>query len=400
MQRALATRFAIAALSIVLLWRIVQVNAVLYEEDGRPRLPVVAGSATFPPTAAAEREALAAALRDNPAQVAALLGLAREYEGGPDSSLAGPLYAAALRLAPLDREVLYASAGFALRSGQSEQAIALLARLVDHYSEFRDRVFPVLAASLASGQDAAAWQALFAQDASWLGGFVVATCRRGTDPLLLAPIVAKRTALGRTTLEETSCLVDRLRVANRWSQAYQVWLNSLPRERLVDVGLVFNGAFEYLPANAGFDWIADLGAERQTGHVVELVTGPGVQGKRALRVTYNGRRQSGVPIAQYLALAPGTYDLSGSGRPDGLRLGKGVQWMVRCVADGVPGTAIASSERFVGSSEWRPFSFEVVVPEPCRGQVLRLELAGAEEGAAYLSGVVWFDGIVARRRTR
>ena len=53
-----------------------------------------------------------------------------------------------------------------------------------------------------------------------------------------------------------------------------------------------------LPANAGFDWIADLGAERQTGHVVELVTGPGVQGKRALRVTYTGRRQSGVPIAQ------------------------------------------------------------------------------------------------------
>ena len=256
MQHALATRFAIAALSLVLLWRIVQVNAVFYEEDGRPRLPVVGGSAILPPTAAAEREALAAALRDNPAQVAALLGLAREYERAPDPSLAGPLYETALLLAPLDRDVLYASAAFALRSGHREQAIALLARLVDHYSEFRDRVFPVLAASLASGQDAAAWQALFAQDASWLGGFVVATCRRGTDPVLLAPIVAKRTALGRTTQEETSCLVDRLRAANRWSQAYQVWLNSLPRERLAEVGLVFNGAFEYMPANAGFDWVA------------------------------------------------------------------------------------------------------------------------------------------------
>jgi hypothetical protein len=400
MQRALATRFAIAALSLVLLWRIVQVNAVLYEEDGRPRLPVVSGSSNLPPTGAAEREALATALRDNPAQVAALLGLAREYERGPDPSLAEPLYATALRLAPLDREVLYASAAFALRSGQREQAIALLAKLVDHYSEFRDRVFPVLAASLASGKDAAAWQALFAQDASWLGGFVVASCRRGTDPLLLAPIVAKRTARGRATQEESSCLVDRLRLANRWDEAYQVWLNSLPRERLADVGLVFNGAFEYMPANGGFDWIVDLGTERQTGHVVELVTGLGVQGKRALRVTYNGRRQSGVPIAQYLALAPGTYDLSGSGHPEGLRLGKGVQWTVRCVADGVPGKSLATSERFVGSSEWRPFSFEVVVPDKCAGQVLRLELAGADEGAAYLGGAVWFDNIALRRRAR
>jgi len=400
MQRALAGRTAIVALSLVLLWRIVQVNAVLYEEDGQPRLPVVGGSATVPPTAAAEREALAAVLRDNPAQVAALLGLAGEYERAPDPSPAGPLYEAALRLAPRDREVLYTSAAFALRTGQRDRGIALLATLVDHYAEFRDRVFPVLAASLASRQDAAAWQALLAQDPSWLGAFVVAACRRGTDPLILAPIVAQRIAFGRSAPEETSCLVDRLRTANRWGEAYQVWLNSLPRERLAEVGLVFNGAFEYAPSNTGFDWIADLGPERQTGHVVELVTGPGVQGKRALRVTFNGRRQSGAPIAQYLALAPGTYDLSGSGRPDGLRLGRGLQWVVRCVTDGAAGAPIASSERFVGSSEWRAFSFEVVVPDQCRGQMLRLELAGADEGAAYLSGVAWFDAIELRRRAR
>ena len=168
----------------------------------------------------------------------------------------------------------------------------------------------------------------------------------------------------------------------------------------MDVGLVFNGSFEYVPTNMGFDWIADLGLERQTGHLVELVAGPGVQGKRALRVTYNGRRQTGVPIAQYLALSPGSYDLSGLGRPEGLRLGRGAQWTVRCVADGAAGAPIASSERFLGSSEWRSFSFEVVIPEPCRGQLLQLELAGADEGAAYLGGVVWFDGIALRRRAR
>jgi hypothetical protein len=83
-----------------------------------------------------------------------------------------------------------------------------------------------------------------------------------------------------------------------------------------------------------------------------------------------------------------------------LRLGRGVQWTVRCVADGAAGAAIASSERFVGSSEWRAFAFEVVVPGQCRGQVLQLELAGADEGAAYLTGVAWFDGIVLRRRAR
>ncbi len=400
MPRAIAGRAAIAAVCLVLIWRIVQVNAVLYEDDGRPRLPVVDGATVAASTPAAEREALAAVLRENPAQVAALLGLAREYERGPDPSAAGPLYDAALRLAPLDRDVLYASAAFDLRSGQREHGIALLARLVDHYAEFRDRAFPVLAASLASRRDAFAWQSILAQDSSWLGAFVIAACRRGTDPVDLAPLVARRTTLGKASPEESSCLVERLRTANRWVEAYQVWLNSLPRERLVDVGFIYNGGFEYAPTNAGFDWIANLGSERQTGHVVELATGPGVQGKRALRVTYNGRRQSGPPIAQYLALASGTYELSGSGRPDGLRVGRGVQWTVRCVADGAAGPAIASSERFLGSSEWRSFSFEVVVPERCDGQLLQLEPAGADEGAAYLGGIAWFDGLALRRRAR
>jgi hypothetical protein len=387
-----AWRLALSAATLVLAWRIIQVNAVLYEDDGSPRL-----GPAHSVDANTARSAIADALRQDPAWIAPLLDLARLEEKGSAPSRAASLYAAALRLAPLDRDVLQAKAGFELRSGSRDEGLVLLGKLVMHYGETWAWAFPILAASLASGRDSHAWQTMTAADPPWLGPFVLHACGRGTDPLALAPIVARRAMLGRPVTEEADCLVQRLSASDRWNEAYQVWLNSLPKERLADVGFVFNGGFEFLPTNGGFDWIVDRRGERESGYAVELAGGPGVSGRRALRVTYGGRRLTGVPIRQYLALVPGTYDLSGIGRADGLKLGRGVQWTVRCVNGGKTGGVIASSERFVGSSEWRPFSFQVAVAAGCRGQVLQLEPSGADEGTAFLSGVAWFDDLAARR---
>src|SRR5262249_30596677 len=157
--------------------------------------------------------------------VAAVLVLAREREGRSDPANVAALYEAALRLAPLDRHVLDAAAAYALRHGRTEQAITLLGRLVEHYGEERERAFPVLAASLLSGGDADAWRAVLARDPGWLGPFVVSSCRSGVDPLVLAPLVARRNATGHAKPEESACLVDRLRTSNHWAEAYQVWLN-------------------------------------------------------------------------------------------------------------------------------------------------------------------------------
>jgi hypothetical protein len=381
--------------AMLILWRIIQVNAVLYDPNGRPRLPSF--SATGIAGAPEEHASLVSVVRHNPAQVAALLLLARNFEEESRAGDAARSYEAAYQLAPLDREVLVAASSFFLRQGQVDEALVLLDRLVEHYPETWERAFPVLAENLASGGHAGVWDRIAARDPAWLGAFVVSSCRAGVEPAVLMPLFMSRASASRAQPAETACLVDRLRSAERWDEAYQVWLNTLPRERLADVGSVFNGSFEYAPSGVGFDWIPTRGVERDVGHSVEMARSTGGAGKRALKVIYNGKRQGGIPIAQYLLLAPGRYEIGGLARPDGMRVGRGVQWTVRCVNEGVTGAIVANSERFTGSSEWRRFAFDVTVPASCRGQILQLEPAGPGEGATYLAGVAWFDDLSARR---
>ncbi len=385
------SRLGIVVVALLLLWRVIHVNAVLYADSGRPRLPAASSYG------ASERETLLDLIRENPAQVASLLVLAREYERDSDAKRAARAYELAYHLAPHDREVLGTSAEFQLRNGNVAEGLGLLGSLAESYPETRERIFPVLAEILASRQHAQAWDAVAARGQDWIGPFVLASCSRGVDPAVLVALQLKRIGSGKATPQETECLLERLRAAGHWDEAYQLWLNTLPRARLADVGFVFNGSFEYAPSGMGFDWVATQRPEREAGHTGDVLATMGATGKKALRVAFNGKRQAGIPIAQFLALSPGRYVLSGLGRPEGVKAGRGVQWAVRCVSGDKPGAAIATSERFVGSSEWRRFAFDVAVAPGCAGQVLQLEAVGMDEGPTYLAGTVWFDDLVLRR---
>lgn len=385
---------AVAALSLAILWRILQVNAVLYEASGRPRLMSDAGAPSG--AQSGERELLRAQLRENPAQIAALILMARmaQRESRPDD--AARAYTAAYDIAPLDRGVLHAASAFFLEEGKASEALTLLGRLVEHYPDTRERAFPVIADLLAAKEQASALNAIIAANPEWLGPFIVSSCRRGVDPAALVPLFMRRVADARARPAETACLVDSLRGAGRWEEAYQVWINTLPRERLDDIGYVFNGSFEFAPSGIGFDWMPARQPEREVGHSVEFSRITGGAGKRSLKVSYNGKRQVGSPIAQYLALTSGRYELRGVGRSDGMRVGRGVHWTVRCVGPAGAGAAIATSERFTGSSEWRAFETAFSVEPGCRGQILQLEPSNVEESAAYLTGAAWFDDLALR----
>ena len=394
MTGAWPRHFVLGAVALVILWRIIHVNVVLYEDTGRPRLPSLA--AVEIGAAPADLDVVRAQLRESPAQVMALLIIARDAQRRSSFDEAAGAFAAAHRLAPLDREVLRAASVFFLAQGKTSDALALLGRLVEHYPDPRERAFPVIADMLAAKDRAPALEAITLRNPEWLGPFIEASCRRGVDPAVLVPLFMRRVTAGTAKPAETACLVEQLRVAERWDEAYQVWLNTLPRERLNEIGFIFNGSFEFTPSGVGFDWMPARQPEREVGHAVEMARSTGGAGKRSLRVSFNGKRQVGIPIAQYLALAPGRYELAGVGRSDGMRAGRGVHWTVRCVTEGVPGAVLASSERFTGSSEWRQFSFGLDIEPSCRGQLLQLEPVGIEESPAYLTGAAWFDDLAVR----
>ena len=380
---ATLTRMVIAAVSLLLLWRIIQVNVVSFDETGRPRLPVAAPSESI--------------LAENPANVGALLALAQGFEAEGDTARAAGAFAAALDLAPMDRRAItLASAHFLRRD--DPRGLEVLARLATHYPDTRPQAFPPMSDILASGRHRQAWEKIVAGNPDWLGPFLAKACTRGVDAAVLVPMLLDRAGKAGATAAETNCLIDRLRKEDRWEEAYHLWLNLLPRDRLASVGYVFNGGFEQDPAGAGFDWIPQRGTERQTGHLVEIRQSPNAVGKRAVRVAYNGNRQSGVPLRQFLALPAGRYELTGRVRTEAIKSVRGIHWTVRCVEGDKPLGILASSEPFVGSDGWGSFSVEVTVGESCRGQVLQLEPAGIERAAAFVSGTAWFDEISLRRQ--
>jgi len=384
----------IALAAALVLWRVITVNALLYDEGGRPAVPVAQrglAAGAHP----GDRDVLESVLRGNPANALAYLALGHGLQASGDGQGAARAFAAAYEVAPTDRDVLVDAAGQLLASGRIAESLPLVGTAVENYADAREWGFAVLGQALASGRDAQAWNAIVDRDPAWLGDFVTAECRKGVDPAVLAPVFLRRAGKGNARSEETGCLVDRLRSAGRWDAAYQLWLDTLPRERLADVGFVFNGGFEYPATGIGFDWIADTRLERDSGHSVEFSRTRGAVGERALRVAYTGKRQSGAPIAQYLALAPGRYSLAGLARPERVSAGHGARWTVRCVgpADALS-EPVAASARFVGSSDWEPFAFDVAIAPGCPGQLLQLEPVASGGGPVFLAGSLWFDNLV------
>jgi hypothetical protein len=392
-------RFAIVAIALLLLWRIVEVNVVDYERSGRPRLAAPTSAMDLPSRdrKAFEKAALQRIVGDNPAEVAAILMLARQFEAEGEMARAEQGYRSALELAPLEREVLALSAAHFLRK-DDPLGVDILARLVANYPEARGRVFPILAGMLALDRYRQALSEVISRNPTWLSAFIVDACNRVDDPAILMPVMLRLSASGKVAPSQAACVIERLRAAGRWEQAYHLWLNFLPRDRRRSVGFVFNGSFEFPPGGDGFDWIVQEHPAKESGHAVAILQTQNEAGKRALHVAYNGNRQSGIPVRQFLVLPPGQYELTGLARPDGIKAARGIHWTVRCVEQADSRKIIASSERFVGSSEWRRFAMDLKIDKSCSGHVLQLEPVAEDGAAAFVAGMAWFDDLRLRRR--
>jgi tetratricopeptide (TPR) repeat protein len=378
MTHAAGTRLAFAVAGLVLLWRILAVNAVTYGDGNQPvvRIPVEG-----PGRPAALRAELAA----NPTSPSLLvsLGLEREQAGEPQE--AARAFATALRVAPIDRAALQAAAALDAREGRLAQAITRIDRLLTYYGDTRETYFPVLLQLLPVPQARAALEALAREPSVWMGNFLAHACGRA-DPSLAATLLSRRVEAGLAAREEVRCGIDQLRRAGQWNGAYQLWLNTLPRERLADVGYVFNGGFEYAPTGIGFDWSV---VEGSPAHAADFPLGSSAAGRRALRVSWTGKRIAGAALQQYLVLPPGHYEFSGQVRLEALQSVRGVQWSLRCA--GETRNALGVSPRFLGSTEWERFAFAFDVPPGCQGQLLQLEPVGLADGTTYVAGRAWFD---------
>lgn len=336
---------------------------------------------------------LDAAVRSNPAdgRSYALIAQIREARGEIDAAEAA--MRAATAAAPRRTDVQEDAGVFWIRRGNVEQALQHFDVALTFHGEARARLFPLLLNIADAEPLRPAFAPLLARPLPWWSEFF-AHAARNTTRIDTLQVLNAMQADGPNELSPGALrtYLQRLQREGLWLESYIVWLNSLGRGPLGTVGNLFNGSFELPISNLGFDWIVDA-----TPHAQLTVTSTyGATGGKALRVSFAGPRVQFRHLRQHLLLGPGAYMVQGRARPDGLQATHGLQWAVHCLDRNEP---LGTSERFVGSDQWRRFSFTFTVPErDCPVQVMRLELVGRAALDFEARGAVWFDDLSVDQR--
>ncbi len=381
------------ALAAVLAWRVVVAGLDALSVRPVAQEPNAGGASAESAGPDASRLRLAR----NPADATAVLALALDLERQGRRDEATEATRAALRLAPADPRVLISAAGFFLRSGDEVQALASFRRAADVApGDPNDIVVQALVAGLDTGRHREFFAGVARANPAWWPGFFRRACMQVANAGTVAALLSARAEVAVAAPDEWHCVIGRLQREGQWARAHQLWLNSLPLEHRQRIGHVFNGGFELPLSNAGFDWIVPP----QDGVVVAAEPTDGMTARRALSVTFVGKGFGEPPVHQYLLLARGRHRLEGRVRAE-LDSWLGLRWGIYC--RDAPGRAprqLATSDRVVGSTQWKAFGAEFVVPGDCPVQLLRLELADPGAGASVpapsavrIKGRAWFDDL-------
>jgi len=329
----------------------------------------------------------------NPTDARPLLALARLAASQGNSEQAGALAAEAAKLRPADPSIQRQAAAFWVSQGNLENAMRHWSQALEADPSARGTIFPILL-EIAENPELRGLLVPYLQTPpAWWEGFFAEVARRALDVGTVRSLNSLRRVPGSTplTAEERKVYIARLQRDGLVTEAYLVWLNGLSEEERAHLGLLHNGGFELPPTNTGFDW--HLG--KIDGVIIQTATTYGLQGAKALHLIFKRWEKPFRHVHQPLFLDPGVYLISGRVRADSLQSNGGLKWAVRCQLPSA-GT-LAESERFLGSSEWRDFSFEVAIPESCVAQELRLLSAGQREFEHRMVGSIWFDAISLRR---
>lgn len=340
----------------------------------------------------AARHHLRLALRENPADgLTATLLAGLEAQTGQVSTADG-LAEVADRLAPVQPTVQRRLGYYWLGRQQPERGFAHLARsLWGEQRAFEDEVFGLFLRAAESPESRGLLAPYAADPPPWWERFFRYATREAADLDSVRALYAAREAseVRTTTDQEQRWFIERLIREGQMPEAYLAWVNTLAPEELSGLGFVYDGGFELPPANHGFAWVARPPANR--GIVITPARTAGMGGQAALRLDFRGDRQRFSHLFQRLFLAPGAYQVSGRVRPQGLEARRGLQWRLAC-SQGMQGL-LGESELFTGEGDWREFSFQVVVPPGCSGQILRLQSAGSRDVDHEVAGTIWFDDL-------
>jgi hypothetical protein len=292
----------------------------------------------------------------------------------------------AVRRSPRDlgiRDWLLRDALIEGRTGDALDQIDVMLR-VD--PEAGKDLYPSVALTVNDPQALSALAQMLAKDPPWRAAFWGQLCASGVSVDSIEALVNQLASSPKPLRDnERTAWLERLIVDHRWSQAFPLWVETLPVERRSQISNIHDGSFELPAQNSGFGWRFGYVA----GAKIERIGPPGAS---YLHIGFGDRRVPFDHVRQLLALSPGAYRMQGRVRSDGLRSERGLQWVVTCAAGA--GQRIGESDRFSGLMAWRDFNTDVVVPDSgCGAQWLRLQIAARIPAEQQVDGTIDFTDL-------
>jgi hypothetical protein len=179
-----------------------------------------------------------------------------------------------------------------------------------------------------------------------------------------------------------------------YDEAYIMWLQTVPTERLARSELLYNARFQHSVANLPFDWTI-----RQSPGALVRISGD--RGRRTLDVDFFGARMPFRDVSHMMLLSPGDYRFVGMERALSLRNERGLRWRLTCMGDPksapnnttLQNLALMETPLLVGDVDWRRFAVDFTVPEDCVAQNLVLELAARVALEQEVSGGASYMGL-------
>jgi len=339
---------------------------------------------------AAAAQARAAYLA-SPSQPQPLLALARSATPDTAPETAEAYIRLATQLAPASGNVAVQGADYWLRRGDLAKAMGHWSRALEAEPSQSKTLFPILLRIAEDPQGRSFFADAVRNPPRWWTPFFSEVARRALDLETVRALYALRRDAATSPLpeDERNAYIARLQREGQATEAYLAWVNGLDETRRRHLGLLFNGGFEVDLTDAGFDWRR----ARLKGSIISTAKTYGTEGERSLHLLFQGTQGPFRHLTQDLYVQPGHYRLLGKVRPDGLKGTGGLQWAVRCGPSAAP---VATSERFLGSGQWRDFSFSFELPPACEAPQLVLVSVGERPSDHDLSGAIWFDTLKLR----
>lgn len=273
-----------------------------------------------------------------------------------------------------------------LEKNDLNRAVENLDALVRVLPAAAEQVLPVLKMAVKIDGGRYALASVLRKDPPWRERYVNELARDFDDPSDLYRFFADlMTGPAPLRPRELRAYLDALIGKGEPQFAYALWLETLPKDRLLTLANVSDGDFDYESDGSPFDW----GLGRVTGARTEVVTK--VDGDRSLKIEFFGARVAYRHVSQTLLLGPGNYRLSGERRAENLQNERGLQWTITCT--GGEKRQLGETPLIRGTLPWGEFSAEFSVPEDdeCRAQTLLLSLAARVATEQKVAGEVWFD---------